>query len=1395
MVFSNPTSLVATLLSASLFLTNCALAHSTESNFWSERRHNRPLQVAALPTLPQPALSTIHPNTTVPEAYGTFRKVTHNPNASQKTVIHIQDIHQNFEAQENIGKAVQEWLKGKKVGLVALEGTSGDINLERFQTFFDQSVIRTVSNYLLKKNRISGPIHTALTNGPTTIKIVGIDDETHYRANIEAYKGAAKQKEAHQEEWRQTFQALTQEKQKFFSPELLAFDSQIQSYRDEKISLSDHLKHLKAKSGSPSMVDVFLETLEMEELLDFKKAEVERSRLLASLASKLNEREVVELTQLGLQFKSGAMRQAEFYQRLLSLCSDKKIPMNLYPALHDYVRYVLLSEKIDTDRLFSDMQTKEAEIFTTLAKTRKERELVRRSHQLHLTGKLLEFALTKEEWEKYSSPSAQNGEARRGNLAAFENFYKEAEIRDRLMAKNLLRQMERTNASFVVLVTGGFHSKGIDQALKQAGINAVTFVPKVTKIDSESGSHYLTAFTQERSPLDQLFSGSKLFLALPPAEGVGVECPVLSAALKPLSAQQTLDTLAPKSNLHVEADKDSIVVTNSTTKMSRRIKVRLENSEIAQVLINSAAATGLSWNALFLLGQQLSMAQTSLLFFAIATVLYYFGPKGPLQVPLNLQIDEVAMAGDLRLLAKIHLDWRGWTKDALMMTDKKNSRTKKSKDFFSKDAIDAILKSSGTNFEELKTFVQSINPDEIKEINRIRTREEALHLIPLLSFTSATLFPYVYNRLKAYITVSEFLVLILRNPRTTPRNRSLLRWWPLIKPYLKLNDINFNLEDHEDDTILNINAFLHRLQVVDPDGLYSSLSLFPNSWVGDISDSYSEEIIDEILRRNEDFTLLHILPWGKIPKKILTKRSARLPLRFESLRSVSGISFTPKLEQYAGNCQDCQNLHWETLVDKRSANYGNTVIIRIQGQPLFALKMVQDPSMVALDTTVDKNGRLLTIKGGVYTSKQIVEIVTNQKKRGRFPSIDIKAPVRIHPLAWIDSASNGNTWDKKKLDVFMNRLDAVRKEFSGGLEEPTGLSLLQGPAEALIHKYHWTGWKARTVRWGMAFVVSPLWEEAAFRVVMIGIWKWDPLLVGLLFLILHIPQNILFSMRDAHHQVDANDETFPENIIRSWADAFTLRLFFQFLGVMVVTYFYINTSSYWLMVAVHSAYNITLKLIGMPNTYLSLLSDVDAKIEHLAHLPRPQSLQLKNFLQKLDASDFPREQKPWAENLVAAWSAVHEKHVSLVAALVEAKLLDLKRPTVIVLSQEQNTPEVRRTLAALAKGSSKVFVVAEGQDIVLVDGRIHASDVDTALQKSKQWRQLSAEMHGMEETINIVKPAAMGWVSDVPVGSLLSRVQKILALEELLQVLSFLNSPQPSLEMLKRAAEAVARAA
>jgi len=592
---------LAGALSLVYFLTQCALAHAPEAGFWAERRRvatreRPPLQVArAAPSaflqppsvlpLETPGLDLPRSETitlpqgadrlaTLPAAYGTLQKIL-LPTSRGKdapVVIHIQDVHMNAEAQSNIGHALRHLTAADgdgrgAVGLVALEGAFGNMDFERFQRFPRRDVIQTVADYFLKAHKISGPVHAALTGPVDAPPYVGIDDPARYEANVEAYRRSAPRLREKKTRLAVLVENLAAEKERVFNPALRAFDARVQDYEAGRMPLGDHVKTLLNAGGpeTPTLA-VFGRALGMEAALDFAQVENERGVLLRSLADKLDADETARLLQHTLAFRAGRERHADFYRFLRDLCRANGLSLDRFPAMDAYLNYVLLADGIDAHALFEEMTAREDAAYRALAATPAEAALVAASKKLRLTGKLIAFSLNAQEWDAYRRLP---GDAALPGLDSFEDFYREARARDDSMAANLLNNMRARSVRTAVLVTGGFHANGLDEKLRKQGVAVLTVVPKISKVESADGASYLSVFTQEKSPLEKIFQGERLFLPAPPfprplqKAGAALHAVGVAALLKTdMPSQDVFDRLAtvPGHVRSVDADGAAAVV-------------------------------------------------------------------------------------------------------------------------------------------------------------------------------------------------------------------------------------------------------------------------------------------------------------------------------------------------------------------------------------------------------------------------------------------------------------------------------------------------------------------------------------------------------------------------------------------------------------------------------------------------------------------------------------------------------------------------------------------------------------------------------------------------------------------------------------------------------------------
>src|SRR5262249_21745168 len=121
---------------------------------------------------------------------------------------------------------------------------------------------------------------------------------------------------------------------------------------------------------------------------------------------------------------------------LETLRAKNSMDVNAHPALALALHIDTLSRTINYQNLLRDLRAWERLGYQQLAKTKYEQELIGRWWRLELTQKLVDFALTPDEWTEWTNAPKPDEHMlfpffyRPGFLQSFENFYREADMRN-----------------------------------------------------------------------------------------------------------------------------------------------------------------------------------------------------------------------------------------------------------------------------------------------------------------------------------------------------------------------------------------------------------------------------------------------------------------------------------------------------------------------------------------------------------------------------------------------------------------------------------------------------------------------------------------------------------------------------------------------------------------------------------------------------------------------------------------------------------------------------------------------------------------------------------------------------------------------------------------------------
>ncbi len=396
----------------------------------------------------------------IPRQFGRLIKSFQGKNG---LVVYIQDLHCNLEVQANIAGLIAHMAKNYDLKLAAVEGAGGTIDVGKLSSFPEKAVKEEVGKYFMQQGKITGPEFYAAT-GKHAIALEGIEDEASYQANRQAVERFLNNESQGQVfDLRETLEAL---KPRVYGKALSAHDRHRTAFRRGDESLLTY--------------SVFL---------------------------------------------CRAGRQAG-------------IGRDRFPQLQAYVskRVNIFPSKVDSDQLYAEIETLEAALRQGLYRSREAIVLDDLQQRLDVVEKMVNISVSPEELAKYRahpeafrvqvfldfirSQASHEDLALDAQIYQLDNylqdaaaFYKVADDRSLAFVANTLEKMQKHQTKMAVLVTGGYHSREVLEALRQQGISYLCVKPRLSRPDIVNP--YFSLLKHRGTSLEKMLSQNQNILSLP----------------------------------------------------------------------------------------------------------------------------------------------------------------------------------------------------------------------------------------------------------------------------------------------------------------------------------------------------------------------------------------------------------------------------------------------------------------------------------------------------------------------------------------------------------------------------------------------------------------------------------------------------------------------------------------------------------------------------------------------------------------------------------------------------------------------------------------------------------------------------------------------------------------
>ncbi|NQT32448.1 MAG: hypothetical protein HQ594_02105, partial [Candidatus Omnitrophica bacterium] len=463
-------------------------------------------------------------------------------NGGDETIINIQDAHASLSAQYSIANLLDSLVTNYDLDLIAIEGATGPVNTSILKSFPDKKVRDSVAESFMVEGYMGAGEFFATITDNKDIKLYGIENDELYQANLESFREVAAEQAVRLGNISALLTELEALEEKACSSDLKELNSRCALHRKGELSFKDYWSYIQKLSEKHKIdfseyteLEKLLQSVELEDSINFAEANIERRRLIGELSDMMKKAELETLVLKSLAFKQNKISQADFHAYLTSLADKHGVPSEGYANLIKFTRYVSVYESVGIFTLYHEMESFEDRIRGDLYRNDDERglyaitKMARLLKQLYavevtngeadyVAGHIADFkadetaSFIRNNCKKYGVQIKGGYDLGKvfGEAGAALKFYAQAEARNNEMISNTVKRMREEGKHVAALITGGYHTRGLTELMRSKKLSYLVVVPKF-----ESGEErpYVAILTNKKQPYQKILEAGKYEIA------------------------------------------------------------------------------------------------------------------------------------------------------------------------------------------------------------------------------------------------------------------------------------------------------------------------------------------------------------------------------------------------------------------------------------------------------------------------------------------------------------------------------------------------------------------------------------------------------------------------------------------------------------------------------------------------------------------------------------------------------------------------------------------------------------------------------------------------------------------------------------------------------------------
>ena len=506
-ILKHPRKIVSLLLCASILLQESALAVPAS------------LSIVSAPSAE--ALRAAVNDADWPAHWGSIdeRWAPAGQESSQPRVYLIQDAHGQEEAQKSAAMLLEHLDRQGRLGQVLIEGGSGELDPERLRFFEEDSFNRKAAAFLMSESEIGGAELFLVSRNPGAppLRASGLEEPALYLRNLEAYQEVYTARPSSEKLLEQVVLNLHTEASRVFSRELYRFFKAWSDFEKNSVPLAEEMDRLAKDAEEFLQFDWKDPRLQIDWPMIVRYREVKlRARRIGAESEDAEEKLFLQWTrqnlgpeafeELGLFLgaQGNGQNRREFWENFYLRASPLGFSFDQYPGLFLREGMKVLSSELEGSKLMAEIGTLRGKILSRLARSSREKEILRAFQDYLLLKKLILMTLTRDEFDRLNErfrgfkkvpdvlrPQAQKAAA----------FYRMALERDEAMAERVQAALKDDGQEkSAAVIAGGFHRRGLTEKFREAGLSYAVVSPHFAEI--QDGRKYEEAMTGSRQVFD-----------------------------------------------------------------------------------------------------------------------------------------------------------------------------------------------------------------------------------------------------------------------------------------------------------------------------------------------------------------------------------------------------------------------------------------------------------------------------------------------------------------------------------------------------------------------------------------------------------------------------------------------------------------------------------------------------------------------------------------------------------------------------------------------------------------------------------------------------------------------------------------------------------------------------